>query len=178
MKQNNELRTMRGRNQCCNMHVVFSTVGMRTTPSRIPMIWLKQHLSWRKVRPGSSRLRLEPCLRWGFKFFFILKIFKTTLGCSWNLAHDRQIEIGSLLSWTDFKLKFQTRHSSQNINLTHTRPWLCSQHYLNVYYQSEELPSNEQVCYQYSRVGGGKPMGLQYGKTSEIQVLFPFFYFL
>ena len=40
------------------------------------------------------------------------------------------------------------------------------------------VSSNEQVYYPYSRVGGGKPMGLQYGKTSEIQVLFPFFYFL
>ena len=27
-------------------------------------------------------------------------------------------------------------------------------------------------------VGEGKPMDLQYGKTLEIQVLFPFFYFL
>ena len=43
---------------------------------------------------------------------------------------------------------------------------------------SERLPSNEQVYYQYSRVGGGKSMGLLYIKTLEMQVLYPFFFFL
>ena len=43
-------------------------------------------------------------------------------------------------------------------------------------FTSEGLPGKEQVYYQYSRVGGLKPMGLLYIKASEIQVLFPFFF--